>query len=378
MDWATLRASVDFALHSTARAVELMFIGGEPLLEWPKLVRAVRYAEKLSPPGKKVAFAITTNGLLITEEVAAFLSEHGFRIQLSFDGIPEAQDNRHRETFAATERLLGMLRAKYTEMFEDQLQICITLVPSAIPSIAKSVRYLINNGVREIAVTPCLTRYSARMRDYRKPLDDQFSKIRDISLAHFEQTGEVPFLLFRKTGRQKPSGRGARTMCSVMSGEGLVIDVDGKSHGCPLLADCYQEFPSDFLRRRIEPLGMGDFRDRGFEKRRPSFRAAVRKAEIFHHKEKKYSSYRKCGSCEYIESCSVCPVSIGYDPKNIDPRRVPDFHCAFNMAVLKYRDSFPNMPDPIERLESLLALAEKTNRQSFPSILQKKNYSRNR
>ena len=98
--------------------------------------------------------------------------------------------------------------------------------------------------------------------------------------------------------------------------------------------------------------------------RRARFREAAGKAEIFHNKEKKYSSFRKCGTCEYFEDCSVCPVSIGYDPENADPHRVPDFMCAFNMAKLKYRKQFPPMPDPAEMLEAIIAQTQRHPRAS--------------
>ncbi len=354
MDWATLRASIDFALDLKTREVELMFLGGEPLLEWPKLCRAVDYAEKRSPRGKRVKYAISTNGFLITEQVAAFLDKHEFQIQLSFDGIPQAQNYRHKGTFAAIDRLLDRLREEYPDMFEDRLKTCVTLISPAIPHLARSIGYLVGKGVREISISPSLTPHPSATDDCRAQLDAQFSRIWDISLAHFKRTGEVPLLLFKKAKNERQHRRRVHTMCAVMNGEELLIDVNGQVHGCALFADCYQEFPSDFLRKRVNGLRMGDFRDPGFRKRHAAFPEAVRKAEIFHHKEKKYSSYRKCGECEYLDSCSVCPVSIGYDPKNTDPRRVPDFLCAFNMVALRYRERFPTMPDPIERLNLLL------------------------
>lgn len=335
---------------------------GEPLLEWPKLLRAVHYAENRSTPGKQVNFAVTTNGLLITEHIAAFLDKHKFQVHLSFDGVPKAQNYRHKESFAAMDQLLDRLRNEHTDMFEDRLQICITVVPPTVPYLSGSIRYLIDKGVRYIAVSPSFTPCISRTHDHSTTLDGQFLEIRDISLAHFTRTGRVPFLLFKKVKNERQPGRNSHAMCGVMSGEGLVIDMEGQAHGCPLLADCYQKFPSDFLRQRMDTLRMGDFRDSGFRKRRLLFPEAIRKTEIFHNKEKKYSSFRKCGTCEHIDNCSVCPVSIGYDPENEDPHRIPDFLCAFNMAALKYRDLFPAMPNPIEKLNSLLAAASMPSR----------------
>ena len=368
MRWETLRAALDFALKSGTGPVELMFIAGEPLLEWPNLVRGVLYAGKHAAPGPKAAFAVTTHGLLITARVAAFLDDHGFELRLSFDGVPGAQDLRQPGTFDALDRLLDRLRRAHTSMFENRLRVCATAPPPAIPHLAESVRYFLDKGVRNIALAPGLVSGPLPVPDCRKDLDRQFSKIRDISLAHFKSTGEVPFLPFRKTGVRKPAGRKRRAMCDVTSGEGLLIDVDGRAHGCPMLADCYQDFPSDFLRRRIGPMGMGDFRDPGFAQRRMEFPDAARKARIFHDKELKYSSYRRCGECRHLDDCLVCPVAIGHIPGNTDPHRVPDFLCAFNLAVNEHRESFPSMPDPMEVFRSLLSRAEAQTAARGPAV----------
>jgi hypothetical protein len=46
----------------------------------------------------------------------------------------------------------------------------------------------------------------------------------------------------------------------------------------------------------------------------------------------------------------VCPISIGHQPGNTDPDRIPDFQCAYNLVSLEYRERFPVQPGPRERL----------------------------
>jgi hypothetical protein len=118
------------------------------------------------------------------------------------------------------------------------------------------------------------------------------------------------------------------------------VDVDGQVHGCVTFAGSFQSFPSTFLKSRIDSLSLGDVRDPGLADRYEAFPEAVRRAAIFHAKHDKYSSYGRCGECLYLESCSVCPMSIGHIPGNEDPDRVPDFSCAFNLVSLRYREIF--------------------------------------
>ena len=71
MDWATARASVDFLFGKSGRSkeVNLIFFGGEALLNFPLMRRAVAYAEdKAAAEGKTVDFSLTTNGTLLTDE----------------------------------------------------------------------------------------------------------------------------------------------------------------------------------------------------------------------------------------------------------------------------------------------------------------------
>jgi hypothetical protein len=130
-------------------------------------------------------------------------------------------------------------------------------------------------------------------------------------------------------------------MCGVMLGETPVVDVDGRLHGCAVFADSYQTIPSAFVRTRLEEMVIGRPGDPDFRHRYAQLPAAVRRAEIFHHRERKRSSYEACADCRYLADCSICPVAIGWLPGNEDPHRIPDYCCAFNRVALKYRERFP-------------------------------------
>jgi hypothetical protein len=128
------------------------------------------------------------------------------------------------------------------------------------------------------------------------------------------------------------------------------VDVDGQIHGCAAFTESYQKFPAPFLRQTVESIRMGDFRAADFRQRLAAYPDAARSAGIFHDKHDKYSAYGKCGECRFLDSCTICPASIGHIPGNTDPRRVPDSLCAFNLVSLNYRDRFPIQPTPLEVL----------------------------
>jgi len=354
MGWPTLQASIDLALRFDSEKVKLVFLGGEPLLEFDKIRKAVAYIGQVAPTNHQIEYHISTNGLLIDDGVADFLEEHQFEVQLSFDGVKEAQDLRAKGTFRVIDALLAKLRRNRPDFLKRHVRVCMTLVPAAIPYLSASVRYLVDQGVSRIGISPSLIHHPDWAEDRTAELDRQFAEIYRYSLELFRQTGDIPVLCLRRSARQDGSRPANEAMCVLASGRRLAVDVDGQVYGCASLVESYQEFPSDLLRSCVAPLRLGDLHDPGFEKRRASFPEAVSSSALFYHKGKKHSSYGRCSECPYFGPCSVCPMSIGYDPHNTDPHRVPDFICAFNRIALGYRSRFPPMPSLIERLEAFL------------------------
>ena len=93
MTFETAKKAIDFyRLHSidTNRAV-IGFYGGEPLLAFPLIKDVVAYAKEVFV-GKEIAFDMTTNATLLTDEVIDFLLENEFLLTFSIDGPQRVQD----------------------------------------------------------------------------------------------------------------------------------------------------------------------------------------------------------------------------------------------------------------------------------------------
>lgn len=96
MSEITALAAVNAHVHANqgdGNPCAVSFYGGEPLLEFPLLKKAVEYAEnEASSLGKEILFNITTNGTLLDNEKTKFLVEHNFLVLISLDGPKEAHD----------------------------------------------------------------------------------------------------------------------------------------------------------------------------------------------------------------------------------------------------------------------------------------------
>jgi sulfatase maturation enzyme AslB (radical SAM superfamily) len=342
MEWEVARAALDRALASPEREIRVLFFGGEPLLEFPTLRRAVEHVADNRRRSQRAKFTVITNGLLLGEDELTFLDRHRVHVQVSFDGTPQAQALRGRGTFDVLDRLLDTVRTRHPAMFRSRFSVSITLLSRTIPQLADAVDYFLAKRVQEIHIGAKITHDPAFRQEMIHDLRAQFRRIGRASVAEFARSGRVPVTLLRKE-RDAPRRPRPRkiAMCGVWRGQKLAVDVDGHSHGCALFASSYQRFTTAFLRDKLEAVALGDVRSSEPDGRLPMYDDAVRATRIFHDKQDKHSSYGRCADCRFLASCSVCPVSIGHQPGNDDPHRVPDLLCAFNLVTLAQRARFP-------------------------------------
>ena len=89
------KRALDFLIeHSgTRRNLEVDFFGGEPLMNWEVVKDLVRYArEREKEVNKHFRFTLTTNGLLIDDDVIDFCNREMHNVVLSLDGRKEIHD----------------------------------------------------------------------------------------------------------------------------------------------------------------------------------------------------------------------------------------------------------------------------------------------
>ena len=95
MSLETARRAIDFLIEQSGsrRILETDFFGGEPLMNFDVVKQTVRYAkEQAAKRGKKFLFTLTTNGLLLKDDVAEFLNREMENVVLSLDGRKAVHD----------------------------------------------------------------------------------------------------------------------------------------------------------------------------------------------------------------------------------------------------------------------------------------------
>ena len=102
MSFEVGKRALDFLIENSGsrRNLEVDFFGGEPLMNWDVVKRLVEYARSVEKQaGKNFRFTLTTNGVLIDDDVIDFANREMSNVVLSLDGRKEIHD-RFRVDYA--------------------------------------------------------------------------------------------------------------------------------------------------------------------------------------------------------------------------------------------------------------------------------------
>ncbi len=95
MSFEVGKRAIDFLIENSGerRNLEVDFFGGEPLMNWDVVKQIVKYARSVEKQhGKNFRFTLTTNGMLIDDEVIEFSNKEMSNVVLSLDGRKEIHD----------------------------------------------------------------------------------------------------------------------------------------------------------------------------------------------------------------------------------------------------------------------------------------------
>lgn len=128
MSWKTAKGAIDYmyAHSADAQEVYLSFYGGEPLLNFPLIKKAVLYSEELFRI-KPVNYNMTINGALLSDNILHFLVKYNFDLTISLDGTREIH-NSHRRfldngngTFDVVFNNVLHIKNAYSEFFKNHV-----------------------------------------------------------------------------------------------------------------------------------------------------------------------------------------------------------------------------------------------------------------
>ena len=158
MSFETGKRAIDFLVENSGsrRNLEVDFFGGEPLLNWEVVKQIVAYARSIEKEkGKNFRFTLTTNGMLVDDEVIAFSNREMHNVVLSLDGRREVHD-RFRKDYAGNgswETIVPKFQ-RFVEARGGKNYYIRGTFTHANPDFLEDIKVMLDLGFTELSMEP--------------------------------------------------------------------------------------------------------------------------------------------------------------------------------------------------------------------------------
>lgn len=158
MSFEVGKQALDFLIAQSGSRVnlEVDFFGGEPLMNWDVVKQLVEYARSVEKErGKNFRFTLTTNGMLIDDDVIDFANREMSNVVLSLDGRKEIHD-RMRVDYAGNgsyERIVPKFQ-KLVEARGNKNYYMRGTFTHANPDFTKDLFHMADLGFTELSMEP--------------------------------------------------------------------------------------------------------------------------------------------------------------------------------------------------------------------------------
>ncbi len=180
MSFEVGKQALDFLIASSGhrRNLEVDFFGGEPLMNWQVVKDLVAYGrEQEKIHDKNFRFTLTTNGVLLNDEVMEFANKEMGNVVLSIDGRKEIQD--HMRPFRNGKGSYDLIVPKFQKFAESRNQDKYYVRGTFThynTDFAGDVLHLADLGFKQISVEPVVAEdseaYALREEDLPKLFEE--------------------------------------------------------------------------------------------------------------------------------------------------------------------------------------------------------------
>ena len=158
MSFEVGKKALDFLVANSGsrRNLEVDFFGGEPLMNWEVVKQLVEYGRSIEEANnKKFRFTLTTNGVLLNDEILDFVNKEMGNIVLSTDGRKEVHDRMR--PFRNGKGSYDLIMPKFKKAAESRNQTNYYVRGTFTHynlDFSKDVLSLADEGFKQISVEP--------------------------------------------------------------------------------------------------------------------------------------------------------------------------------------------------------------------------------
>ena len=189
MSFEVGKQALDFLIANsgTRRNLEVDFFGGEPLMNFDVVKQLVAYARSVEKEhGKNFRFTLTTNGMLVDDDVIDFANRECHNVVLSLDGRKEIHD-RCRVDYAGNgswDRIVPKFQ-KFIKAREGKGYYMRGTFTHANPDFLKDIQQMLDLGFTELSMEPvvCASGDPSELTQEDLPIVlDQYEKLAELML----------------------------------------------------------------------------------------------------------------------------------------------------------------------------------------------------
>lgn len=181
MSFEVGKRALDFLIEQSGsrKNLEVDFFGGEPLLNFDVVKQLVAYARSIEKEkGKNFRFTLTTNGVLLNDEVMEWANKECYNVVLSLDGRKETNDRMRRTR--NDKGTYDLILPKFQKMAKERNQQGYYIRGTYThynTDFANDILHLADLGFEQLAMEPVVTDpkmdYALQENDIPK-LKDQY------------------------------------------------------------------------------------------------------------------------------------------------------------------------------------------------------------
>ncbi len=189
MSFEVGKRALDYLIENsgTRRNLEVDFFGGEPLMNFDVVKQLVAYARSIEKEkGKNFRFTLTTNGVLVDDDVIEFANKECHNVVLSLDGRKEIHD-RYRVDYAGKgswEKIVPKFQ-KFVEARGGKNYYMRGTFTHANPDFLKDIQQMLDLGFNELSMEPvvCAPGDPSELTEEDLPIVlDQYEKLAELML----------------------------------------------------------------------------------------------------------------------------------------------------------------------------------------------------
>ena len=201
MSFEVGKQALDFLIENsgTRRNLEVDFFGGEPLMNFQVVKDLVAYARSIEKEkGKNFRFTLTTNGVLVDEDVIEWANRECNNVVLSLDGRKEVHD-RFRVDYAGKgswENIVPKFQ-RFVEARGDKEYYMRGTFTHANPDFLKDIQQMLDLGFDKLSMEPVVCAEddpSALTPEDMTVVMEQYEKLAELMLER-EEAGK-PFTFY--------------------------------------------------------------------------------------------------------------------------------------------------------------------------------------